>query len=59
MSQPYWKEIYCTNCKIKVRVWIPKGVTVEEYVKNNVCPRCKNKTLILQAMPGTWRETVY
>lgn len=49
----YEKAIKCRNCG-GVDVKIPKGTTVEDYLKeNNPCPKCGNKTL--EKFPSVWR----
>ena len=54
MEKEYYKNtVECRNCG-RVEVKIPKGITVEDYLKeNNPCPRCGNKTL--EEFPSAWR----
>ena len=40
-NSTYNKWIFCSNCKEGLgKHKIPKGVTVEEYCKDRVCPYC-------------------
>ena len=41
------ERVYCTTCERDVEVNIPKGVSIQEYLRQaKSCPRCGKSTLI-------------
>jgi len=47
ISEGYYEEfINCSNCKKAVKIEIPEGTTVEDYLEENKkCPNCGCDTL--------------
>ena len=45
-QEHYVKTVVCSNCKKSMQIKIPKGVTVDDYLKGKkTCPNCGCETL--------------
>ena len=42
----YKANVKCENCKRTAKVYIEKGTSVDEFIKNNICKYCGCKQLI-------------
>ena len=39
-STHYLVRRYCSNCAGKIKLTIPQGITVEDFIQNLNCPHC-------------------
>lgn len=39
-TEHYAITVYCGNCTQQIEADIPKGVTIEDWKRGNVCPNC-------------------
>ena len=40
MSEVYFEKTKCPNCKLEKKLPIPKGTTIEDYMKDRKCWNC-------------------